>query len=211
MFRIILLVIIISFPFFSASCNGTPSDHSIIQKDTLPVSRRMATDEALPGNFSSQSSLQFDSNALVLFLKKYDSLQVFRKDLKAFYQHRHYAYAWFDDKGLIEQTSVLFNRVTHIEEEGLPKQLPYLNIYKQMMVGEDSLNADIKADPETELMITAQYLAFARKAWTGLPETESIKMQWYLPRKKVDYNQLLDSLVGSIQSGHTMEEPVYGQ
>jgi len=171
----------------------------------------MATDESIPGNFSSQSSLQFDSTDLVLFLKKYDSLRVFRKDLTAFYQHRNYAYAWFDDKGLIEQTSVLYNRVMHIEEEGLPKQLPYLNTYKYMMGGEDSLDADIKADPEKELMITAQYLAFARKAWTGLPESESIKMQWYVPRKKVDYNKLLDSLVGSIQSGQTIEEPVYGQ
>ena len=211
MFRIILLVFIISFPFFSASCNGTPTRHSNLHKDTLPVSRRMATDESIPGNFSSQSSLQFDSTDLVLFLKKYDSLRVFRKDLTAFYQHRNYAYAWFDDKGLIEQTSVLYNRVMHIEEEGLPKQLPYLNTYKYMMGGEDSLDADIKADPEKELMITAQYLAFARKAWTGLPESESIKMQWYVPRKKVDYNKLLDSLVGSIQSGQTIEEPVYGQ
>lgn len=205
------MAIIISFPFFSPSCNGTPTDHSILQKDTLPVSRRMATDESIPGNFSSQSSLHFDSTDLVLFLKKYDSLRVFRKDLTAFYQQRNYAYAWFDDQGLIEQTSVLYNRVMHIEEEGLPKQLPYLNTYKNLMGGEDSLDADIKADPEKELMITAQYLAFARKAWSGLPESESRKMQWYVPRKKVDYNKFLDSLVGSIQSGQTIEEPVYGQ
>jgi L,D-transpeptidase YcbB len=211
MFRIILLAIIISFPFLSPSCNGTPTEHSILHKDTLPVPRRMATDESIPGNFSSQSSLHFDSTDLVLFLKKYDSLRVFRKDLTAFYQQRNYAYAWFDDQGLIEQTSVLYNRVMHIEEEGLPKQLPYLNTYKHLMGGEDSLDADIKADPEKELMITAQYLAFARKAWTGLPESESRKMQWYLPRKKVDYHKFLDSLVGSIQSGQTMEEPVYGQ
>ena len=96
-------------------------------------------------------------------------------------------------QGLIEQSADLYNRILHIEEEGLPRQQPYLNKYMNMMGGEDSLSLSQYADPEKELMMTAQYFAYARKAWTGLPESESIKMQWYVPRKKIDYNKFLDS------------------
>jgi L,D-transpeptidase YcbB len=69
--------------------------------------------------------------------------------------------------------------------------------------GNDSLTAF------TELMLTAQYLMYAKNVWEGVDEKESIAMEWLLPRKKISYTQLLDSLI----SGKDVLEnaPVYRQ
>ncbi len=192
------------------SCSGNCTEQQNKIKDTIP-SPKTQQDLSLPGNFSAQTILSFDSAAIPAFLKKYDSLGTFRKELLSFYKNRNYAYAWFDNEGLIEQSADLYNRILHIEEEGLPRQQPYLNNYMSIMGGEDSLSLLQSLDPEKELMMTAQYFAYARKVWTGIPESESKKMQWYVPRKKIDYNQFLDSLLHEKEDSAMIPEPVYFQ
>lgn len=46
-------------------------------------------------------------------------------------------------------------------------------------------------------MLTAQYLMYAKKVWQGLSELETKEIKWLLPRKKISYQQLLDSLSGN--------------
>lgn len=210
MITLIRLILLGSLCWAIHSCSGNCTEQQAgIIKDTIPPKTQQ--DRSLPGNFSAQTSLHFDSAAIPAFLRKYDSLSTFRKELLSFYKNRNYAYAWFDNEGLIEQSADLYNRILHIEEEGLPRQQPYLTKYMKMLGGEDSLSLSQLADPEKELMMTAQYFAYARKVWTGLPESESIKMQWYVPRKKIDYKQFLDSLINEKEDSAVIPEPVYFQ
>ena len=188
----------------------TAQNSKIISKTLFLRLKRSRTYPCLAIS-AAQTILRFDSAAIPAFLRKYDSLGTFRKELLSFYKNRNYAYAWFDSEGLIEQSADLYNRILHIEEEGLPRQQPYLNKYMSIMGGEDSLSLLQSLDPEKELMMTAQYFAYARKVWTGLPESESKKMQWYVPRKKIDYNQFLDSLLHEKEDSALIPEPVYFQ
>jgi len=194
------------------SCNGNcteKNNHPV--KDTIPPKNARYIDQSLPGNFSSQTVLRFDSISISAFLKKYDSLRPYKNELISFYKNRNYAYAWFDDQGLIEQSADLYNRIFHLEEEGLPRQQPYLNTFIYMMGGDDSLNLSQTEEPEKELMMTAQYLVYAKKAWTGLPESASREMAWHIPRKKIDYKKYLDSLIHSEEDAAVIKEPVYYQ
>jgi hypothetical protein len=89
-----------------------------------------------------------------------------------------------------EQTSILYNLVFNIDENGLPKNIPYPDAYTHLMEepGKDSMLT-------RELMITGQYLVYARKILTGIPEAQTTAINWYIPRKKIEYTVLLDSIL----------------
>lgn len=203
------------FSFFLIStllfaCNGNSANPSSVLKDTIPSSQNNF-DASIPGNFSSQTQLHFDSSAIEIFLKKYDSLKSYNSELKSFYQNRKYAHAWFDKDGLIEQSNALYTRIQHLEDEGVSQNMPYRNQYLKMMEGADTSTSPKNANTETELMITSQYLSYAHRVWSGIPETASKKMEWFVPRKKMNYSQFLDSLLNSSQNGKALQEPVYRQ
>jgi L,D-transpeptidase YcbB len=167
--------------------------------------------QTVAGNFSSQMELHFDSAALTTFLIKYPGFASYSTDLKRFYEKRKYAFAWYDSSGLIEQAGNLFNRSQHLNQEGLNLKLPYNDSFKALMEGTDS---SLRIDPrnaEAELMLTAQYFSFARHVWQGMGEAESRKTDWFLSRKVLDLEMLMDSLLSSSKKAPGSREPVYRQ
>jgi murein L,D-transpeptidase YcbB/YkuD len=167
--------------------------------------------QTVAGNFSSQMELHFDSAALPTFLIKYPGFASYSTDLKRFYEKRKYAFAWYDSSGLIEQAGNLFNRSQHLNQEGLNLKLPYNDSFKALMEGTDST---LRIDPrnaEAELMLTAQYFSFARHVWQGMGEAESRKTDWFLSRKVLDLEMLMDSLLSSSKKAPGSREPVYRQ
>jgi len=155
-----------------------------IPTDSIPI-------KDLAGNFSSQTILRFDSSAIPTFLQRYPDFKIYSADFDKFYSGRKYSYAWHNPDGNpIEQTSVLYNLVFNIDENGLPKDIPYPDAYTHLMEepGKDSMLI-------RELMITGEYLVYARKILTGIPEAQTTAMNWYIPRKKIEYTVLLDSIL----------------
>jgi murein L,D-transpeptidase YcbB/YkuD len=193
----ILLVIFISCGNNSNSKVPAPA----IVKDTILPSNN---DQSIPGSFSTQTQLTFDSGLLTSFLKTYNQFKPFEKDIQSFYSNRKYAYAWFDENGLIEPANNLYNRISNVTEEGLPDKIPY----KENLTGLMEANS-IESRPldSLEIMLTCQYLAYAKYVWQGLNDKDAKAIEWLLPRKKLSYTQLLDSL-----SNKTLvSEPVFRQ
>jgi L,D-transpeptidase YcbB len=178
--------------FFCFSCSNSNGEDKKQVSDTIPA--HTEKDASIPGNFSSQASIKFDSIQLGKFIAAYPQLQAYKKDLDSFYHQRNYAFAWFDNAGIIEQAANLYNRVQHINEEGLGEKIPYKDSFTTLMMnnGIDSTN---KASVFTELMLTAQYFVYAHNVWSGLDEKQSRSLNWFLPRKKVSYKDMLDSLI----------------
>ena len=206
--HIALLAICLSATLLS--CNGNSTERGTpIPVDTLPASKK--ADASIPGNFSAQTRLRFDSTQIDTFLAKHPEMREFGREMRRFYRGRSYAYAWFDDRGLIEQTADLFYRIENITEEGIPFHVPYMKEYRLMMVGDDTNEPQTALSPQTELMITAQYFHYAKDAWAGLPESKTRELDWYLPRKRVGYDVLLDSMLGAISEGRPLQEPVNPQ
>lgn len=201
-FRVIflnaLLIVIIS------SCNSSASNK--YNKDTIPPAS--PKDITIQGSFNSKLDVFFDSSKLPAFLVAYPALKPLKKDLDSFYFKRKFALAWYDKSGLTEPAVNLFNRIQNISEEGLMDSFPYKKEFISLMKnnGRDSLNEPF---PFTDFMLTAQYFIYAKNVWQGIDEKQSISMDWLLPRKKVSYNELLDSLV----SGKDVlnDAPVYVQ
>jgi len=164
-------------------------------QDTVPKPRP-PVDASIAGNFSPQTRLRFDSAKVTVFLSRYPELREFGPDIRKFYRNRAYAYAWYDGRGRIESCLDLYNRILNLTDEGVPYHVPYLQVYKGMIEGDSVIQPRMTADPEAELMMTAQYLHYAKDAWKGLPEARSREVEWFLPRKRLDYTALLDSMTG---------------
>jgi murein L,D-transpeptidase YcbB/YkuD len=168
------------------SCKHNSGQNNRSQKDSAA-----AAANNIAGNFSNQQKIKFDAENLTNFMVKYPQLNSFKNELDSFYYNRKYAYAWFDEKGLIEQAANLYNHTQNIGREGIKNRLPYQTEFTFMMSTDnaDSMNVN------TEIMLTAQYFVYAKSVWTGLSEKETRSSNWFIPRKKISYALLLDSLI----------------
>lgn len=165
-------------------------------------------DESIPGNFSTQTEKVLDTVSLQHFIDSFPKFSSIQNEIKTFYTGRNYTYAWFDSSGMIEQASNLFNRIKNITDEGIDSnKMVYQKELNDLM--DQSGQATDSSNLKTELMLTAQYLTYAKTVWTGIDEKESRAMEWLLPRKKIEYTQMLDSLL----SGKDVltDPPVYQQ
>jgi hypothetical protein len=172
----------ISFVIVLISCNTNGKENSLsatAEADTL-------LPKELVGNFSDQQVIKLDSLSILHFLATHDHFRDFKKDIYRFYRNRNYTMAWFDTTGKIEQASILYNRIIKMKEDGLRTDIPYIEEYSSQMSASESTNK-----VRVELMQTAQYLHFAKKLLSGIPEDDSKAMEWYIPRKKTDYISLL--------------------
>lgn len=179
-------------------------------REQLPP-RAQRDKQAVAGNFSNQVELRFDSSAVQQFLTRYPKFNDYEADINQFYRKRGFAYAWYDQKGLIEQAGSLVNRIVHIHEDGITAPLPYEEDFVQMMEDSDSLLRKEPRNADAELMLTSQYFSFAKHVWQGVGQTEEEKQDWYLVRKKLDLEALMDSLLLHPERSIDADEPVYRQ
>lgn len=167
-----------------------------------------AWDQTIPGNFSGQSKTIFDSSAINHFFREHPEIIATKEPLQIFYSKRKFAYAWFEAGKVIEQAGNLYNRVSNLQKDGIYSAIPYRKELDSL-IGAQGVQKH--PDLRLELMLTAQYFAFSKMAWGGLDSSASTASGWYLPRKKLDYNPYLDSLLKTPARQGSAEEPVYRQ
>lgn len=168
-------------------------------------------DKTIPGNFSGQSKLTFDSTQINLFLSRYPAFTAYSASMHSFYRKRNYAYAWFEKGRLIEQGGNLLNRVRNMQNDGVYKKAPYLTEVDSLLNGQTNSEETTTVDPTLELMLTAQYFAFSKLAWDGMNSSASEAAKWHLPRKRVSYNSYLDSVLKLPAKQFATTVPVYRQ
>lgn len=204
-----ILVLSVCTVLLFIGCNSSNGKENNQINDTIP--QKPAADITMPGNFSQQTKLKFDSSNIPAFFSKYPKLKPYEKDVQKFYRNRKFAYAWFDANGLLEQAGNLFNKIENIADEGLSVQLLYKEEFHAMLDNDSTENFTEKENPVLELMLSAQYFFYARKIWTGLGDKAMRETNWNLPRKKLAYDAFLDSLLNVPSSAFMKTEPVFRQ
>ncbi|MBU6158848.1 MAG: L,D-transpeptidase family protein [Bacteroidetes bacterium] len=176
-------------------------------KDTLPSP---TPDLSLPGSFSTQETLRFDSVEMQNFFHVYPQWKPYQKEVIRFYQKRQFAYAWYDRQGLIEQAWHLYNTLQNIGEEGVSDSLLYATEFRQRM---ESMAVATKTMPDTTLewMLTAQYFSYAKRSWFGLGTKGMQAIQWDLSRKKLAYEDFLDTILNTSSTDYFQQPPIYPQ
>jgi murein L,D-transpeptidase YcbB/YkuD len=202
--NIYLALILIGFSFLGCAQHVKKK---VDQADSLARDWK----QTIRGNFSGQSKDVFDSVQVQAFFKKYSELKSTKGLVQAFYSKRKFAYAWFEDGRLIEQADNLSNRTMDLQTDGIYKTLPYQPVLDSLLHGMNTDTGEKKPDVTLELMLTAQYFAFSGLVWQGISISASDSSQWYVPRKKIAYDQYLDSLLKGPAKEFSANEPVYRQ
>lgn len=205
---ILLLFCVIISNSCTSNSNGKPS--SFNPKDTVPDTHPQP-DLTLRGSFSSQNKIKFDSTFIQVFFKQYPRLKSFETIVRRFYRNRTYSYAWFDENGLIEHAGNLYNKINQVDEEGLHAPIIYQERFQALMDGEVHGIALDRPNTEVELMLTVQYFSYAQSVWSGLSDEVLKEFKWDLPRKKLSYDAILDSLLQGPSAVFMKNEPVYVQ
>ncbi len=193
-----------------SSCGNTNKRPDASKLDSIKAQEEW--NQTIPGNFSHQKTFYFDSIEVSEFLNKYADFRPLDSNITRFYTNRKFSFAWFDEKGLIEQAGNLIDRVSNLKEEGLFTQPKYKVQLDSLLLENEHAEPGQEPDINLELMLTAQYFEFAEMAWQGMDQSVSESTQWFVPRKKISYDAYLDSLLKlSPQADMNLKEPVYRQ
>lgn len=165
-------------------------------------------DNQLQIGINQQSNLPFDSNLLTTFFRSYPELNRYEKEVATVYREHHFRHIWYDTTGIIEFGYTLYNKVKDLETEGVSSGFPY----QLILDGVFEKDREYKLTPtETELMLTNLYLFYAEKVYKGMDEDTTKAIGWLLPRKKLSYTGLLDSIMSDTSLLVRDEKVLFGQ
>lgn len=133
----------------------------------------------------------------------------FRNEIQDFYHRRAYQAAWFGEEGLSSSASVFYVALCNYAETfGDSAAIdPYL-AEKFSPGGKDDLFAGKNPleKPKLDLALTACFFRYAHRVYSG--RASNLRdLEWYIPRRKKDYQHLLDTLINSPNS-YGQYEPI---
>lgn len=149
-----------------------------------------------------------DSTSLVSFYRTHLISDSTQKDISEFYRRRAYQYAWFSENSL-SNAALSFNS----QREAYMTDFADSSLYNADI---DTLLAEAQNQPiqflknplnaqKLELLLTSAFFSYTDKAFTGTVKNP-LDLEWFIPRKKKDYQTLLDTLVSA--KGNPIREPV---
>jgi murein L,D-transpeptidase YcbB/YkuD len=192
------VMLLTGLSFYAAGCrNGEGRQTASSSLDSVQA---VVEDTVIRGISHPLSGIVLDSMEIVSFLKSFPEFKEFSKDFSLFYGNRSYNYAWYDQGGLIEPADVLMSHMQDTRNRYISYSIPYQDSLRKMVSHDDNQRATSTTtpDPTVELMLTGQYFHYAKKRWGQRLEGNPESLEWYIPRKKLDYASLLtQALEGS--------------
>lgn len=187
---------------FSCKQNGSNQLNAKVKRDTTITAA------------ISVNQLFFDSTRMENFIqtqKFHDSLV---KALRNYYNGRNYQYAWFYENGLAEYANTFFeNYYDYLSYSGDSSLFsPELKSnYDSITGGNYIFKPADELVLRTELLLTAQFFRYARRAYMGKNQINPRELEWYIPRKKINPSALLDSLLVHKGEDFSEFEPIHPQ
>ncbi|MEI8074554.1 MAG: L,D-transpeptidase family protein [Bacteroidota bacterium] len=162
---------------------------------------------------TSFNNLFFDSIQIESFLKDHSEFKSYEEQFIDFYKERNYQFAWFDNKGIAEQSfnflNLLNSTVSDLQDSSLYNPT-LIELYEKAVA--DSLHKQQHAIIlNTELLFTGQFFAYAAKVYKG-SDIDAADLGWFIPRKKLNLKELLDSSIKSKANGieiYAKQNPQY--
>lgn len=175
----------------------------------MPVKRR---DTSITVQ-NSYSPLFFDSTAMESFITEENIASKLADRIRSFYNSRNYQFAWFDSTGMNEHVHSFLNMQS--QYIGYAKDSSVYDPFLQQLM--DSISVDSNSYKineaerlRTELELTENFFKYADKAYQGSP-VNTADLGWFIPRKKINMNAFLDSIVGKNDKSLANYEPVNRQ
>lgn len=157
-----------------------------------------------------------DSNQIGAFLAKHTEFAPYAELIRDFYQKRGFHYAWINEQGITEQAGGFLNMMRSDVESGITKDSSLdksraHTLYDSLAAKGDSLNRNDTIVPITELTLTGQFFVYANTVWGGMTSDSARDLEWFIPRKKINVESVLNAVIENPKKGITEEEPVNRQ
>lgn len=172
-----------------------------------PVKQAFAPDSTV---YSKQdyTTLVLDSTVLASFFASRSLADSLQSDVRSFYQRRGYQYAWFSENRLANAANNFNNlRQSYISDFA---DSSLYNAEIDRLVNEAEIQgtkflANKVEVQSLELLLTTAFFQYADKAYAGTVK-DLLDLEWFIPRKKKNFQALLDTLV--MAKGQPIREPV---
>jgi len=148
---------------------------------------------------NSFSKLFLDSSTVENFFKAekiHDSLAT---RMRNFYRQRNYQYAWVLEDGLADYATGFVkyqgDYVSYSRDSAIYR--PALEALVDSIAANGITSFPASTIQHAELNLTAQFFRYVYRAYQGRNGLNSKELAWYIPRKRVDIEAALDSLVSN--------------
>jgi len=162
---------------------------------------------------NSFTQLFIDTTALAGFVQSHSVDDSLVNKLQSFYNRRNYQFAWFFPDGMAEFVPTflaLQNDYIYVSGDS--------SLYDPALLASiDSLGLRKRIIPsdmlviKTELALTEHFFRYTQKAYSGDRSINIQDLDWFIPRKKVNPAEFLDSLLKNKGANLASYEPVNRQ
>ena len=134
--------------------------------------------------------------------------------MRNFYNGRNYQFAWFFKEGMADYASSFYDAyndyINYSQDIALKNPL-LEQAYDSLTHGGFDYNINDSIVLNTELLLTAQFFRYTRRAYQGSNQLDAQELDWFIPRKKIDPSALLDSVLSRKGKNLKGLEPVNRQ
>lgn len=165
--------------------------------------------------FQNKKLVVLDSTQINAFIAHHPQRAFWKNQLLSFYKNRNYRYAWVNEKGLESSANKLIDL---INSELIQGKKSVSTVHHEMrdlfiLLSPKACYEDISDEKvlELELLLSANFFDYAQRNWKGVSEKKSKELGWYVDRKTLNYEALLDTLLQRKLSFNKNDEPVFRQ
>jgi L,D-transpeptidase YcbB len=183
---------------FLAECNRKEGPKKPIFTDSLKTPESTKT-----------ISLVLKTPDVITFFKEFPESDSLQKEVITFYERRQYHYAWFNSHGMVLAAPVFYKQLAIYRRDFADNSLNNTlldTLIRAVKSNKEAFLANNHQTQQLELLLTTSFFKHAQKEYDGITQNPS-DLQWYIPRKKKNYQVLLDSIV-SIHSNGKVDEPL---
>ena len=155
------------------------------------------------------SDLVIDSTFIDAFFKTNNISDSVQAQVNQFYQRRDYQFGWFNKAGTTDAVAIFYNKLQNYRSDFADNSLNdnHLDtLFASLETNEKVFLADAERVKKLELLLTTSFFKYSQKVYGGTTKN-TMNLSWFIPRKKKNYQALLDTLV-SLNQGEKLQEPV---
>lgn len=167
-----------------------------------------APDSTVYGD-KNYSELILDSTDISAHFQNHSVSDSLKNEIKKFYGNRNLHYAWFNQFGITCAINTFYSRIQNYRVDFEDNTFDNIQLDSLISVLHTDEKAFLKKSNQVkqlELLLTSTFFKYSDKVYGGIPK-ETSKLDWFIPRKKKNYQTLLDSLVSAAKC-EKLQEPV---
>ena len=155
------------------------------------------------------TDLILDENAVNDYFDAFPETDTIKNEVIRFYERREYQFAWFNKKGMTASVPIFYNQIQNYSADFNDKSFKNIPLDSLIdLISKDEKSSLVKESrvKELELLLTTTFFKYSKKVYGGIAKSPG-ELDWFIPRKKKNYQILLDSLV-DLSKGEKISEPV---